>query len=108
MPGVVGILEVAEEATVDETAFDEDDPRYFDPQSSREKPKWFCVSVKFRQKFDNPHLTSLAELKTHYIDKNGDKGALKDMMLFPPGPPERQQGYQGGSGTSILKLSGHL
>jgi predicted RNA-binding protein with PUA-like domain len=106
VPGVVGILEVAEEATVDETAFDEDDP-YFDPQSSREKPKWFCVSVTFRQKFDNPHLTSLAELKTHYIDKNGDKGALKDMMLFRQGRLSVSKVTKE-EWNFILKLSGHL
>ncbi|KAF2274512.1 DUF55-domain-containing protein [Westerdykella ornata] len=49
--GVAGILRVVKEAEVDETAFDPKDP-YYDPKSDKEKPKWYCVSVEFVQKFD--------------------------------------------------------
>jgi predicted RNA-binding protein with PUA-like domain len=77
VPGVVGILEVVQEATVDESAFDKNDP-YYDEKSSREKPKWFNVHVGFKQKFDHPERTTLAVLREH--SQHGE--ALEGMMLF--------------------------
>lgn len=53
-PGIVGIMEIVEEASPDESAFDEKDP-YYDPKAKRENPNgWVIVRVEFRQKFDNP------------------------------------------------------
>jgi predicted RNA-binding protein with PUA-like domain len=76
--GVVGILRVAEEAKVDETAFDSKDP-YYDPKSDRAKPKWYCVGVEFVQKFDN-----VIDLKM--IKNNAAAGGeLKDMQLITNG-----------------------
>ncbi|KAI9797678.1 MAG: hypothetical protein M1833_005339 [Piccolia ochrophora] len=60
-PGVVGIMEIAEEASIDESAFDPKNP-YYDEKSRRESPKWFLVRVVFRRKFKNP--MSLAEIKS--------------------------------------------
>jgi predicted RNA-binding protein with PUA-like domain len=105
VPGVVGILEVAEEATVDETAFDENDP-YYDEQSDRNNPRWMCVSVVFRQKFDNPGLTSLPELKKHSAKDEGT-GALKDMMLFRQGRLSVSKVTKK-EWNFILNLAGHL
>jgi predicted RNA-binding protein with PUA-like domain len=102
VPGVVGILEVAEEAAADESAFDENDP-YYDEKSSRAKPKWMCVSVAFRQKFDNPTLTTLTELKKH----STDGGALKDMMLFRQGRLSVAKVTKP-EWNFILNLAGHL
>jgi predicted RNA-binding protein with PUA-like domain len=105
VPGVVGILEVAKEATVDETAFDETDP-YYDEKSDRDNPRWMCVSVVFRQKFDKPNLTTLTELKKHSANDEGT-GALKDMMLFRQGRlsvgkvAKKEWNF-------ILNLAGHL
>src|SRR4051812_557712 len=59
-PGIAGLLKIAKAAYPDFTAFDSKSP-YFDPKSSREKPRWYMVDVAFEQKF--PRLISLAELK---------------------------------------------
>ncbi|EAT79591.1 hypothetical protein HBH56_184640 [Parastagonospora nodorum] len=72
--GVVGILRVAEEAKVDETAFDKKDP-YYDAKSDREKPKWYCVGVDFVKKFDD--VIDLATIKSHA----GSGGKLEGMQL---------------------------
>lgn len=72
-PGVVGAMQVSEEAFVDDTAFDPSHP-YYDAKSQRENPRWYMVSVEFQEKF--PRLVSLSELKT-YKDKD-----LKDMALL--------------------------
>jgi len=51
VPGIAGIMEIVEEHSIDESAFDPKHP-YYDPKSSRDKPKWECVHVKFVRKFE--------------------------------------------------------
>jgi predicted RNA-binding protein with PUA-like domain len=58
--GIAGVLRVVEEAKVDESAFDAEDP-YYDAKSTREKPKWFCVGVEFVRKFGE--VVDLARIK---------------------------------------------
>ncbi|KAF2126229.1 DUF55-domain-containing protein [Dothidotthia symphoricarpi CBS 119687] len=72
--GAVGILRVAEEAKVDETAFDPKDA-YYDPKSDRENPKWYCVGVEYVEKFGG--VVDLARLKS--FAKDG--GPLAKMQL---------------------------
>ncbi|MCG5527065.1 MULTISPECIES: EVE domain-containing protein [Halorhodospira] len=48
-PGVVGLMEVVSDPYPDPTAFDPDDPHY-DPKSTPEAPRWFCVDVRFRER----------------------------------------------------------
>jgi predicted RNA-binding protein with PUA-like domain len=60
-PGVAGIAEVSRESHPDHTAWDPDSP-YHDPGSSRERPRWFMVSVCFVEKF--PAVVPLDTLKT--------------------------------------------
>jgi len=75
-PGIVGIMEIVREASIDETAFDPDEP-YYDPRSSRTDPKWFLVHVEFRRKLRRP--IGLQELKKH-------AGAeLREMPLLKQG-----------------------
>ncbi|KAJ8116492.1 hypothetical protein OPT61_g2099 [Boeremia exigua] len=76
--GVVGILRVVEEAKVDETAFDKEDP-YYDAKSDRAKPKWYCVGVEFVKKFDE--VVDLKSIK----DNAAAGGKLKDMQLITNG-----------------------
>ncbi|KAF1357778.1 DUF55-domain-containing protein [Lizonia empirigonia] len=76
--GVVGMLRVVEEAKVDETAFDKQDP-YYDPKSDRAKPKWYCVGVEFVLKFDQ--VVDLKSIK----DNAANGGKLKDMQLITNG-----------------------
>ncbi|KAF1816852.1 DUF55-domain-containing protein, partial [Eremomyces bilateralis CBS 781.70] len=65
VPGIAGICKIVEEATVDDSAFDPEDP-YFDPKSNPEKPRWFCVKVSFIRKF--PALVPLSVLQSHAKD----------------------------------------
>ena len=60
-----------------ESAFDPNQP-YFDPKSSRDKPKWFNSHVAFRQKFDHPENITLTALREYA--KPG--GPLEGMQLF--------------------------
>ncbi|CAZ82343.1 unnamed protein product [Tuber melanosporum] len=70
-PGIVGIMEIVQEATIDETAFNPEEP-YYDPKSSRDNPKWFLVHVEFRRKLER--LVGLAELKRY---------ASKELSVLP-------------------------
>jgi len=60
-PGIAGLARVASEAYVDETQFDPASP-YHDPKSSREKPRWQHVDVRFVKK---TRLAGLSELRMH-------------------------------------------
>ncbi|KAJ5173033.1 hypothetical protein N7492_005626 [Penicillium capsulatum] len=62
VPGVVGVMEIVQEHSVDESAFDPKHP-YHDAKSTREAPKWVVVHVEFRRKFQNQ--VTLNELKAN-------------------------------------------
>ncbi|KAF7597267.1 hypothetical protein BBP40_008109 [Aspergillus hancockii] len=62
VPGIAGMMEIVQEHTPDESAFDPAHP-YYDEKSRREDPKWEVVHVEFRRKFQN--LVSLNDLKAH-------------------------------------------
>ena len=59
--GIAGIAEVASGPAVDETQFDPKSD-YYDERSRREKPRWYCVDVKFVRKTP---FVSMAELRRH-------------------------------------------
>ncbi|CAD0093193.1 unnamed protein product [Aureobasidium mustum] len=61
-PGIVGIMEIVNEASPDTNAFDKSSA-YYDPKSDPAKPKWMLVHVEFRRKF-------------------GEKFTLKDLQKF--------------------------
>ncbi|KAJ5622331.1 High mobility group HMG-I/HMG-Y [Penicillium herquei] len=61
-PGVVGVMEIVQEHSVDESAFDSAHP-YHDPKATRENPKWVVVHVEFRHKLKKQ--VTLDELKSH-------------------------------------------
>ncbi|KAL2040245.1 hypothetical protein N7G274_007148 [Stereocaulon virgatum] len=75
VPGIVGIMEIVQEHSVDESAFDPQHP-YYDEKSNREKPKWCLVHVEFRQKF--PEIIKLKDLQKYA--KEG--GVLEDMQVL--------------------------
>ena len=61
--------------TCAESAFDEDHP-YFDQKSSRDKPKWCVVHVKFRKKLD-------VFIKLKELQKHSKQGCvLEDMQVL--------------------------
>ncbi|KAI7657963.1 hypothetical protein KC318_g11509, partial [Hortaea werneckii] len=74
-PGIVGIMEVVEEARPDPSASQKSSPYFEEDEKKREK--WICVGVEYRKKLTKP--VSLAELKNYSADGNG---ALSDMDLF--------------------------
>ncbi|ABC27681.1 uncharacterized conserved protein [Hahella chejuensis KCTC 2396] len=69
-PGVAGIAEVCREAYPDPSSFDPESP-YYDPKSTEENPRWWCVSVRFVRKLNK--VVPLAEMKLN--------PALQDMAL---------------------------
>ena len=58
-PGIAGICEVCSEPYPDATQFDPKSP-YFDPKSSRDKPRWLLRDVRFASK---SRYLSLAEMR---------------------------------------------
>lgn len=74
-PAIVGIVEVVREGYPDETAFDPGSP-YYDPASSRERPRWYRVDVRLVRRLRRP--VTLAELKHHRDD-------LADFVLLRRG-----------------------
>lgn len=72
--GIAGIVEIVKAGYPDFTAFDSTDQHY-DPASDPQKPRWYMVDVKFKQKL--PRLISLEELR--------QQTALADMQLLQRG-----------------------
>ena len=66
-PGIAGLARVSRSAVPDPTAFDKNSP-YFDPKSTKEKPRWFCVEVRFEKAFAK--LISLGDLRKEKFLKN--------------------------------------
>jgi predicted RNA-binding protein with PUA-like domain len=57
---IVGVAEVVREAYPDHTAFDPKE-QHFDPKSDPEKPTWFMVDLRAKERFEHP--LTLAELR---------------------------------------------
>ncbi|KAK7217933.1 hypothetical protein V2G26_005936 [Clonostachys chloroleuca] len=63
-PGIVGTMEIVREHSEDKSARRPGTP-YYDPQSTRDKPRWSLVHVEFRRKFAVPiFLPELRDLGT--------------------------------------------
>ena len=73
-PGAVGIAEVSGPAEPDPTQFDASDSHY-DPKATPASPIWYCVRVKFKQKFVRE--VALPELR--------EQKALQNMVLLRKG-----------------------
>jgi predicted RNA-binding protein with PUA-like domain len=61
VPGIAGIAAVASAAYPDESQFDRASP-YYDPQATRESPRWMNVDVRLVKK---TRFVPLAELRGH-------------------------------------------
>lgn len=61
-PAAVGIAEVSGLAEPDPTQFDASDCHY-DPKAAPSKPIWYCVRVKFKEKFTRE--VPLPEMRAH-------------------------------------------
>ncbi|KAM5343414.1 hypothetical protein ACJ41O_011951 [Fusarium nematophilum] len=61
-PGIMGIMEIVKEFSEDRSARRPGAP-YYDPASTKSKPRWDLVHVEFRKKFAVPiHLKEIREL----------------------------------------------
>jgi len=74
VPGIVGLMTVAKEGYLDDTAFNPE-AKYYDPKSDPDKPRWYRVDVRFKRKFKKT--IPLSELKTY--------PELSDMALVRKG-----------------------
>ncbi|SDK52858.1 EVE domain-containing protein [Microbulbifer yueqingensis] len=74
VPAVVGTAEVVRAAYPDPAQFDQQSP-YFDPRSTPENPRWFCVDIRWQEEFARP--VPLAEIKAD--------PALREMVLVKQG-----------------------
>jgi predicted RNA-binding protein with PUA-like domain len=72
--GVAGIAEIVEPAKPDPSAWDKKS-EYFDPKSTPENPRWYCVTVGKPKPFKT--FVSLDDLRQH--------DALKDMLVLRKG-----------------------
>lgn len=61
-PGIAGVAEISSSAYPDHTAFDPHS-EHPDPKSTLEKPRWYMVDVKFKEKF--PAVIPLNKLKIY-------------------------------------------
>ena len=73
-PGVAGIAVVSKPAQADQTQFDKKSD-YYAPKATKEKPIWFCVEIKFKEKFKK--LITLEALKS--------EPSLTDMLVLKRG-----------------------
>jgi predicted RNA-binding protein with PUA-like domain len=72
-PGIAGLAKVAGGVAPDETQFDPRSP-YFDPKSTREKPRWLQIDVTLARK---TRLLSLREMRA--------TPSLATMRVLQPG-----------------------
>lgn len=59
-PGIAGIMEIVREGYPDRTALDRTS-RYYDPKCEPEKPRWYCVDVRYVRNLKR--VITLSELK---------------------------------------------
>lgn len=74
-PGVLGVMEIVQEASPDMSAFSKDSP-YYDSKSDSAKPKWQLVHVEYRGRY--AEMVSLRKLQS--FAKDG--GVLADMQML--------------------------
>lgn len=74
VPAVVGTAEVVRAAYPDPAQFDPES-KYFDPKATEEKPRWYCVDIRWQSAFNHP--VPLAEIKQN--------PQLADMVLVKQG-----------------------
>ena len=78
-PGVAGVMRIVKEGYVDHTQFD---PKaaYYDAKSSKDKPKWHMVDVKFERKLKR--YLPLPEIKGYHLEHKSRGGPLEKVALF--------------------------
>ena len=91
---IVGIAQVVKEGYPDHTAWDKKSPHY-DPDSTKDNPRWFMVDIQLKRIFDRP--LPLSELRT--------VPALKQMELLRKGSRLSVQPVTKSEFEAIAKLA---
>lgn len=91
--GIAGVAEVVQPAQADPSSWNPKS-EYFDPKSTPENPRWFCVTVGRPRPFKK--FISLDELKQH--------PALKEMMVLRKGQRLSVQPVQSSEFEYIVAL----
>lgn len=94
-PGVAGVARVASEAYADPSQFKRGG-RYYDAESSKEKPRWWLVDIEFIEKL--PKYVPLAELR--------DDPKLEGMWLLKKGMRLSIQPVEKAQFAHIVRLGG--
>lgn len=82
---VVGIVEVVRDGYPDETQFDKRS-KYYDPDATREKPRWFQVDVKAIERLPRP--VSITEIKQQPSLKSMALVRISQLSVQPVTPDE--------------------
>jgi predicted RNA-binding protein with PUA-like domain len=90
-PAVVGIAEVAKEASPDPTALDPKDP-HFDAKSNKDDPTWFGVELRAHEKLHRP--VPLDELKKTKGLENMALLKIGRLSVSPVAPDEYEIIYK--------------
>jgi len=74
--GIVGLAEVVKAGYVDFTQFDPE-AKYYDPKSDPDKPRWYMVDIKLKQKYTHllplKHIKQMSEIKDIGLVKKGHR-----------------------------------
>jgi predicted RNA-binding protein with PUA-like domain len=90
-PGIVGLMEVMETGLTDPSQFDPGS-HYFDPASRPEAPRWDCVRLAYRRRFDR--LLSLDELRKEFtVDQLGVVRRGNRLSILPVEPATAERIY---------------
>lgn len=74
--GIAGTMQVVRAGYPDPAQFDQSS-KYFDSKASEQKPRWYCVDVRFERKFSR--VIALSELKELAAESGSP---LSDMVLL--------------------------
>lgn len=91
---VVGIVEIARDGYPDETQFDRKS-KYYDPDATRDKPRWFQVDVHAVERLEHP--VSITDIKQQASLKSMALVRISQLSVQPVTPAEWK---------TVLKLAG--
>lgn len=94
VPGVSGLAIVSKTAVPDPAQFDKKS-EYYEKRATKEKPVWFCVEVKFVEKFD----------EVYSLEKIRNDSALADMLVIRKGQRLSVQPVSEKDFTHITKVA---
>lgn len=94
VPGVSGLAIVNKTAVPDPAQFDKKS-EYFEKRATKEKPVWFCVEVKFVEKFDQGYT----------LEQIRNDSALADMLVIRKGQRLSVQPVSKKDFTHICKVA---